>query len=191
MIHPAVLADMIRQSRERTSTPQQTDAPVRTSPPTPPATQLPVGGAATKPRRSRSGRREGAPGSRTRTGGVGERRVRRHGLRTRRSRACHRLPSFAAVGVRERPHRRIIGAVMAVVLPSRWPMVGRIEVWRQLRAALNGRARVVLIHGEPGVGKTRLAGEAFAQHRQDGRAGLHVTATAAGAQIPLSGWSRS
>src|SRR4051794_22963947 len=75
---------------------------------------------------------------------------------------------------------------MGMVLPSRWPMVGRVEAWRQLRDALHGRARVVLICGDAGVGKTRLAGEAFAQAKQESRAGLQVTATAAGRKIPLS-----
>src|SRR4051794_3014286 len=75
---------------------------------------------------------------------------------------------------------------MAVVLPSRWPLVGRTEVWRRLRVALDERARVVLIYGEAGVGKTRLADEAFSQSKRDGRAGLQVTATAPAGQIPLS-----
>src|SRR3954452_15622444 len=75
---------------------------------------------------------------------------------------------------------------MGMVLPSRWPMVGRVEVWRQLRDALAGDVRVILIHGAAGVGKTRLAAEILLQAKQEGRARLHVTATAAGSEIPLS-----
>src|SRR3954453_4006249 len=86
----------------------------------------------------------------------------------------------AGKGLRNRPAGRIIALLWAWCcrLDGRWPMVGRVEVWRQLRDALAGDVRVILIHGAAGVGKTRLAAEILLQAKQEGRARLPVTATA-------------
>ena len=58
----------------------------------------------------------------------------------------------------------------------RWPMVGReaerAELVRHLDAALSGRGGVVLIGGEPGIGKTRLTEDLLAEARRRGATGL-------------------
>jgi predicted ATPase len=57
----------------------------------------------------------------------------------------------------------------------RWAMVGReaerAELVRHLDAALSGRGGVVLIGGEPGIGKTRLTEELLAEARRRGATG--------------------
>lgn len=57
-------------------------------------------------------------------------------------------------------------------LPTRSPFVGRDDAMRTLRAALTdaeaGRSRLVLLAGEPGIGKTRTAAEIAATARADG-----------------------
>ena len=58
----------------------------------------------------------------------------------------------------------------APVLAGQTPYVGRVderaELRRQLEQAANGRGAVVMIGGEPGVGKTRLAEELMGEARQ-------------------------
>jgi hypothetical protein len=71
-------------------------------------------------------------------------------------RAADRTPQTASRGVM--PHTAV-------------PLVGRSEEWRQLRsiwqAAQRGGSRLVVIQGEPGIGKTRLAEELMElAHRQ-------------------------
>jgi len=57
----------------------------------------------------------------------------------------------------------------------RWPMVGRdverAELVRHLDAALSGRGGIVLIGGEPGIGKTRLTEELLAEAGRRGATG--------------------
>ncbi|HET9372959.1 MAG TPA: protein kinase, partial [Vicinamibacterales bacterium] len=68
------------------------------------------------------------------------------------------FPASAAVGHRGRPQR--------------WPMVGRdaerSELMLRLEDALAGRGALVLIGGEPGIGKTRLTEEVLAEARRRG-----------------------
>ena len=56
--------------------------------------------------------------------------------------------------------------------PQRWPMVGRDaerqELLGQLEDALAGHGSMVLIGGEPGIGKTRLTEEVLAEARRRG-----------------------
>jgi hypothetical protein len=58
----------------------------------------------------------------------------------------------------------------------RWAMVGRdterAELVRHLDAALSGHGGVVLIGGEPGIGKTRLTEDLLAEARRRGASGL-------------------
>jgi DNA-binding SARP family transcriptional activator len=73
------------------------------------------------------------------------------------------------------------------------PLIGRDEALRQaaavLAAARSGRGRVVLVSGEPGIGKTRLAealvGQAEAAGFRTGRGGWEAEACP-----PLWGWTR-
>ncbi len=66
------------------------------------------------------------------------------------------------------------------------PLVGRDGAWRELRAALSdaqaGRSRVLLISGEPGIGKSRLM-EEFATRSADGA--LVLAAAARSQELPL------
>ena len=59
---------------------------------------------------------------------------------------------------------------------QRWPMVGcdaeRAELVRHLDVALAGQGGVVLIGGEPGIGKTRLTEDLLAEARRRGASGL-------------------
>lgn len=60
-----------------------------------------------------------------------------------------------------------------------------LEAWSRGRAA--GRASLVSIQGEPGVGKTRLLEEAAGRVRLDGGAVVGIRAVAADRDIPCSG----
>jgi hypothetical protein len=67
-----------------------------------------------------------------------------------------------------------------------WPLVGRREELRRLGELLFGeRRRGVMLAGPAGVGKTRLALECLERAEQSGMVGLRVTATRAGAGLPL------
>jgi len=69
---------------------------------------------------------------------------------------------------------------------SPWPLVGRHEELALLARELERPASCgVIIAGAPGVGKTRLRGEALARLRRDGWLVREVTATEAAATIPF------
>ncbi|MGD0448415.1 MAG: LuxR C-terminal-related transcriptional regulator [Candidatus Dormibacteria bacterium] len=69
---------------------------------------------------------------------------------------------------------------------SPWPLVGRHEELALLARELERPASCgVIIAGAPGVGKTRLRGEALARLRRDGWLIREVTATEAAATIPF------
>jgi tetratricopeptide (TPR) repeat protein len=80
------------------------------------------------------------------------------GLRSSRSTSGGLLSGTSPVGHRGRPQR--------------WPMVGRgterAELMARLEDALAGRGSLVLIGGEPGIGKTRLTEELLAEARRRG-----------------------
>jgi tetratricopeptide (TPR) repeat protein len=80
------------------------------------------------------------------------------GLRGSRSTSGGLLSGTSPVGHRGRPQR--------------WPMVGRdnerAELMSRLEDALAGRGSLVLIGGEPGIGKTRLTEELLAEARRRG-----------------------
>src|SRR5918997_1584641 len=72
---------------------------------------------------------------------------------------------------------------------SEWPLVGRTEeLARLIRDLVEGRRGVVLA-GLAGVGKTRLASEALEHCRRAGLATARVSATRAGAGIPLGAFA--
>ncbi len=60
---------------------------------------------------------------------------------------------------------------------TRFPFVGRSDELRRLvdawHVALDGERRLVLVGGEPGIGKTRLAGEVARQAQREGAVVLH------------------
>jgi DNA-binding CsgD family transcriptional regulator len=69
---------------------------------------------------------------------------------------------------------------------ARWPLVGRSEEQRQLHAALLADNRHgVVIAGQPGVGKSRLADELQALAEGAGFTTCRLAATPAGRDIPL------
>ncbi len=69
---------------------------------------------------------------------------------------------------------------------SPWPLVGRHEELALIARELERPASCgVIIAGAPGVGKTRLRGEALARLRRDGWHVREVTATVAAATIPF------
>ena len=82
--------------------------------------------------------------------------------------------------------------------PGLIALVGRYEVWRQLTAAwqetVRGRAQLLLLTGEAGVGKTRLAEELLAWVAQQGFAAAHTRLYAVEGNLayaPVIAWLRS
>ncbi len=83
--------------------------------------------------------------------------------------------------------------------PARLPLVGRQAGWADLlsawRAATDGRPGMVLLTGEAGIGKTRLAEELLAWVARQGSAAAAAQCTAAGgvslAYAPVAEWLRA
>ncbi|MFD9701390.1 LuxR C-terminal-related transcriptional regulator [Lentzea sp. NPDC059081] len=72
-----------------------------------------------------------------------------------------------------------------------WPLAGRAEELTRIAASIrrrDGPAGIVLI-GAPGVGKTRLAGEALTAARQRGARVRWVTGTASARALPLGAFT--
>jgi DNA-binding CsgD family transcriptional regulator/tetratricopeptide (TPR) repeat protein len=68
-----------------------------------------------------------------------------------------------------------------------WPLVGRTAQLAQARAALeSGRIALVVLSGEAGVGKTRLAGELTERLERDGWRGNRIVASASLSAVPLA-----
>jgi AAA ATPase domain len=68
-----------------------------------------------------------------------------------------------------------------------WPLVGRGAELAEIRAAMTGgQLGGVVLSGDAGVGKTRLAGEALQRAAGEGFATEWVVATRAAAPIPLA-----
>jgi DNA-binding SARP family transcriptional activator/tetratricopeptide (TPR) repeat protein len=74
--------------------------------------------------------------------------------------------------------------------PRRYPLVGRHQSWQALlaswRAVAAGRSQVVLISGEAGIGKTRLAEELLAWAGRQGIPVLSAACFATEEQMPLA-----
>lgn len=69
---------------------------------------------------------------------------------------------------------------------ARWPLTGRWAESRAISDAVGaGDAGSIVISGAPGVGRTRLAQEALARAREQGRRTHWVRATAPAAAVPL------
>ncbi|WP_439564693.1 LuxR C-terminal-related transcriptional regulator [Microcella sp.] len=68
-----------------------------------------------------------------------------------------------------------------------WPLVGRSAHLAKARAALeSGRVALVVLSGEAGVGKTRLASELTVQLERDGWRGNRIVASASLSAVPLA-----
>jgi predicted ATPase/DNA-binding SARP family transcriptional activator len=79
-------------------------------------------------------------------------------------------------------------AVKSLALAAESPFVGREREWRQVTAAWDnarlGRARLVLLTGEPGIGKSRLALELGRSIRRDGHLVASARAYEAAGRLP-------
>lgn len=94
-------------------------------------------------------------------------------------------------------HARRVGD-SGIAWATAWPLVGRKAEWAQLQAAWRlaaaGQARLVLISGEAGIGKTRLAEELLQWASLQGVACARTRAYAAEGRLaygPLAEWLRS
>jgi DNA-binding CsgD family transcriptional regulator len=82
--------------------------------------------------------------------------------------------------------RARIAAPESAVPPLQWPLVGRHEQLDLFTASLaDPRAHGFVIHGAPGVGKTRLADQCLALADQQGRNVARATATDGSRSAPL------
>jgi DNA-binding CsgD family transcriptional regulator len=78
------------------------------------------------------------------------------------------------------------GVLAAAELPLQWPLVGRHDELDLFEADLSDpRSHGMLIHGAPGVGKTRLADQCLAVARRAGRNVARATASEGSRLIPL------
>ncbi|HEX4466309.1 MAG TPA: AAA family ATPase, partial [Solirubrobacteraceae bacterium] len=70
-----------------------------------------------------------------------------------------------------------------------WPLVGRVQQLSKARDALSAGAGGVVISGDPGVGKTRLARELVERAQADGAYVLWARATQSASEIPFGAFS--
>lgn len=80
---------------------------------------------------------------------------------------------------------RTLHAPRSLRSESIWPLVGRTEVTEAMLAVLAGRAGGLVLIGEAGVGKTRIALECLRSAEVRGCHVAHVTATRTAAEIPF------
>ncbi len=102
--------------------------------------------------------------------------------------------------VTRRAHQRLLKleTPIAVTLPTRLPLVAREEEWADLQTAWQqvcaGQSTVVIISGEAGIGKTRLAEEMLDWAKRQGITTAATACYAAEGQLPyapVADWLRS
>ena len=91
-----------------------------------------------------------------------------------------------------------VQAPLAPLPPTRMPLVARRRSWKRLQSAWKesqrGRPRFVLLGGEAGIGKTRLAEEMINWADRQGIITLSASCYAAGSSLPyapIAGWLRT
>lgn len=80
---------------------------------------------------------------------------------------------------------------LAAPMDVTWPLVGRSGELARVAGVLQGGGRAVLIAGEAGVGKTRLAAECLALAAEAGLVPLRIGATRAASGLPSERTRRS
>lgn len=103
------------------------------------------------------------------------------------------------LGVEPAPETQRLGREVAEDLPTRnrsrepWRLTGRerglgalLEAWRR---ASRGRAAAVVVRGEPGIGKTRLATELLEQAVDEGARAATAPALDLASAAPLTPWA--
>jgi DNA-binding CsgD family transcriptional regulator len=95
------------------------------------------------------------------------------------------VPTFALYGELELIMNEGTAAISIAAMLERWPMVGRDNELAQIMDVL-GSGSSVVIAGEAGVGKTRLARAALAERTRKGWQTEWVVATESAASIPLA-----
>src|SRR5271156_6780672 len=78
------------------------------------------------------------------------------------------------------------GAKSVYDMQAPWPLIGRSAELERMHWAASNRCALVLA-GEPGVGKTRLASQFLAAAEQAGAATARLTGTRSASQIPFRG----
>src|SRR6185437_4689069 len=71
-------------------------------------------------------------------------------------------------------------------LDGRWPLVGREAVVDRALAALRSAIRIVALHGESGVGRSRAAEEVVSALEDDGWLSVTVEGNPALSSVPLT-----
>src|SRR5947199_7297787 len=80
-----------------------------------------------------------------------------------------------------------LGASALASVSRSWPLVGREAEQAFVATSIrSGTSAGVVLAGEPGVGKTRLAQEAVREAQEEGCTAVWAIATQAGASIPFS-----
>lgn len=79
--------------------------------------------------------------------------------------------------------------ISSLIAPPAWPIVGRAGELDQIAHARAQGLDAVVVHGEAGVGKSRLARQALAEAERDGAVIVWVQATRTAASVPLGAFA--